>query len=140
MEKYNLFLDDFREPVDAFNYTKDTDFNLLKWTVVRDYTEFVMYIKNMHTDGYFPEVVSFDHDLAEGHYHKNMQQGVLNYEANDFIPDANKTGYHCAKWLTEFCMDNKLELPKFKVHSMNPVGKENINGLLESFKKHQEKQ
>ena len=136
MENYNLFLDDFREPVDAFNYTKDTDFNLLKWTIVRNYREFVYYIKQMHEAGHFPRMIAFDHDLAEGHYHKNMQQGKLNYDTKDFEDDDNKTGYHCAKWLVEFCIENKLKFPDYKVHSMNPVGKENIKSYIESAKRH----
>jgi len=136
MERYNLFLDDFRMPVDAFNYTKDTDFNLLKWTIVRSYSEFVFYITKMYQVGHFPEMIAFDHDLAEGHYHKNMQEGKLNYDANDFQDDANKTGFHCAKWLVEFCIDNNLKFPKYKVHSMNPVGKENIIYYIENAKKH----
>ena len=42
----------------------------------------------------------------------------------------------CAKWLVDFCMDNKVELPKFYVHSANPVGADNIRGLLNNFIKH----
>jgi hypothetical protein len=133
---YSLFLDDFRAPVDAFNYTKDIDFNLLKWTTVRNYKEFVEYITKMHEVGYFPQVVAFDHDLAEGHYHKNMQEEKMNYASEDFNDDDNKTGYHCAKWLVDFCITNKLKFPEYKVHSMNPVGKENIKSYIESAKRH----
>ena len=38
MKKYNLFLDDFRMPVDAFNYTGDFEFNTLKWARERSKT------------------------------------------------------------------------------------------------------
>jgi len=32
-------------------------------------------------------------------------------------------------------IDNYLDLPKFYCHSMNSVGKENIESLLKNFKK-----
>ena len=44
-----------------------------------------------------------------------------------------KTGYDCAKWLVEYCLDNDLSLPKYQVHSMNPVGKKNILDYLSNF-------
>lgn len=58
-----------------------------------------------------PDFISFDHDLGLG-----------------------KTGFDCAKWLVEYCLDNQVSLPQFTVHSQNPVGKENIEKLLENFK------
>ncbi|MFA7615080.1 MAG: cyclic-phosphate processing receiver domain-containing protein [Weeksellaceae bacterium] len=61
-----------------------------------------------------PDFISFDHDLGEG-----------------------KSGFDCAKWLVEYCLDNQVPLPEFTVHSQNPVGKENIESLLKSFKNHQ---
>lgn len=73
---------------------------------VYDYTQFVEFIK---TKG-LPNFISFDHDLGEG-----------------------KTGYDCAKFLVEFCMDYDLKLPEFTVHSQNPVGKENIEKLFLNF-------
>ena len=45
-----------------------------------------------------------------------------------------KTGYHCAKWLIGYCMDNKKELPTWSSHSANPVGRDNINNILFNFK------
>jgi hypothetical protein len=78
-----------------------------------------------------PDLVSFDHDLADGHYHKNMQEGKLNYDAESFkSDDYNKTGYHCALWLRNLCYFNLVPLPKWYVHSANPVGTENIVALL----------
>lgn len=47
-----------------------------------------------------------------------------------------KTGYSCAKWLLDYCMDNKLLLPKhILVHSMNPIGGENIKSLFDTYNK-----
>ena len=75
---------------------------------VRSYKEFVTYI----IDSGLPDFISFDHDLG-----------------------LQESGYDCAKWLVNFCLDNNLRLPKFDVHSQNPVGKENILSLLLNFKK-----
>jgi hypothetical protein len=133
-EGYNLFLDDMRDPADCVKHMKgevNTDIYLASWMVVRDYVDF---INTIEVHG-LPVLISFDHDLAEGHYHKNMQSGQINYDSEDFKTDSYKTGYHCAKWLVEYCMDKKLKLPAFIVHSMNPVGKENINCLLINARK-----
>ncbi len=135
LERYNLFLDDIRMPLDAYEYTRVELFASLKWTIVRNFTEFTQYIAEMYSAGYFPSAVSFSHDLADGHYRKNMQEGKLNYSAHEFNDDGNKTGYHCAEWLIEFCIIHKLTFPLFYVHSMNPVGKENIKSVIESYLK-----
>lgn len=72
------------------------------------YEEFVKFI----LDNGLPDFISYDHDLGEG-----------------------KTGYDCAKWLVEYCLENNLSLPEYAVHSQNPVGKENILTLLSNFEK-----
>jgi hypothetical protein len=128
---YNLFLDDVREPYDAFLYTKDTDFSKLKWTVVRNYEEFVKVISENYENGSFPAIIAFDHDLADEHY--EHLAGTIPYNEME-----EKTGMHCATWLVDFCIDNKMKLPIFKVHSMNPAGRANIKGLLENYKKHED--
>jgi len=47
-----------------------------------------------------------------------------------------KTGYHCAKWMINYCLDNNLNLPKkILIHSMNIVGSQNIISLFETFNK-----
>lgn len=98
---YKLFLDDCRIP--------PTD----GWTVVKSYDEFCFCIE---THG-LPKMISFDHDLADVHYNGDYS--------------TEKTGYDCAKWLVEYCVDNNLKLPEFECHSMNPVGKRNILSTLE---------
>lgn len=72
------------------------------------YEEFVKFI----LDNGLPDFISYDHDLGEG-----------------------KTGYDCAKWLVDYCLENNLSLPEYAVHSQNPVGKENILTLLSNFEK-----
>ena len=48
-----------------------------------------------------------------------------------------KTGLECAKWLIDYCIDNKQKLPNYLCHSQNPVGKDNILGLLDNFNKYE---
>jgi hypothetical protein len=118
MTKRLLFLDDLRYPIDAYHYTKQDIFLRDDWEIVRNYHQFVSSILE---EG-LPEFISFDHDLADEDYLESDSQG---------IPE--KTGYECAKWLINYCMDHNAELPKFFSHSMNPVGKENIESLLNNY-------
>ena len=125
---YNLFLDDFRQPSDAFWYTHNPIYNKLQWDVVINYEQFIDTIER-HYDllGILPTIISFDHDLADVHYN---HQTDIPYDDME-----EKTGYHCAKWLVDFCMDNELELPEYYAHSMNTVGRINILGYLDNYKK-----
>ncbi len=75
---------------------------------VRNYKEFISYIRNFG----LPQYISFDHDLGE-----------------------ENTGYDCAKFLVEYCLDHRRRLPAWHVHSQNPVGKENIERLLQNFQR-----
>ena len=122
---YNLFLDDYRAPEDAFGYTGREIYRNEHWKVVRNYNQFADYIQR---NG-MPKVISFDHDLADTHY--GTQHG-LNEEYYDNCDE--KTGYHCAKWLIDYCLDNDKKLPPvILIHSMNIVGGENIKSIFESF-------
>lgn len=122
---YNLFLDDFRLPKDCFMYTGNKVYNLIDdWIIVRNYDEFINMIKIKG----IPDLVSFDHDLSENHYE---EQYNINYD--DF---EEKTGYHCAKWLIKYCIDNNNKLPQdILIHSMNPAGSKNIESLFQSYYK-----
>lgn len=132
----NLFLDDFRNPIECVSYTKDESYSLLKWSIVRSYDEFIWFIEDYYyqTKG-LPKLISFDHDLADEHYDPAMYTDKYSELYKGF---KEKTGYHCAQWLVDFCMDNKLKLPKFKVHSMNPAGGKNIASMLTQFARMQE--
>jgi len=83
------------------------------WTVLRNYEEFVQHIEEYG----LPDEISFDHDLGE-----------------DKTKEI-KSGYDCAKWLCEYCWGNGLPLPNWNVHSANPVGRDNIIAVLQSFEK-----
>lgn len=132
---YKLFLDDYRIPRDCVQYMhqrigKENPIYLQNdWIVAQNYKHFIRIVEKLG----IPELVSFDHDLADGHYHQNMQEGEINYQSDDFQNDMHKTGYHCAKWLAEKCAELKVPFPKSYVHSMNPVGTENITAFIKSL-------
>lgn len=129
---YYLFLDDIRTPYHTFCYTFNTVYSTKTWTTVRNYDDFVKVI----TENGLPELVSFDHDLANEHYAPQDQWS--NYDAwADNQNFKEKTGYECAVWLVNYCMDNKQPLPEFLCHSMNPVGTEKILSLLKQYKEHE---
>jgi hypothetical protein len=129
---YNLFLDDVRQPQACCNYVYPVQdrplYHQLEWEIVRNYEDFVLLIQ----DKGLPELVSFDHDLAEIHYVPGTWTEGFVYQ--------EKTGYDCAKWLVDYCLENKTPLPKFLSHSMNPIGRERILSLLTNFKNHQDEQ
>ena len=136
MKKYNLFLDDFRVPVDCGRYMPNPAFYYkMEWIIVRNYDEFVNHI----TENGLPEVISFDHDLAETHYNSDMYEGQEAYNKH-YEEFEEKTGYHCAKWLVDYCMDKDVDLPDYLVHSMNPAGAKNIWSYLENYRKFREEQ
>jgi len=122
---YYLFLDDVRFPQDAFNYTKDNRYLKLDWIIVRSYDEFIDVVNNKG----LPKIVSCDHDLADEHYDRD-DDGVIDYFSYN-----EKTGYDCAKWICNYCIENKKKLPEVLIHSWNNVGAENIINYISNFKK-----
>lgn len=72
---------------------------------VRDYRSMINII-NMCDDYDIPFAIHFDHDLGE-----------------------TKSGYDVAKYIVE----NQIPMKVFGVHSMNPVGTENIRDLLTHY-------
>jgi len=131
---YNLFLDDMRLPYRDCNYTNNPIYKDLHWLVVINYEQFVGTIEKYYNlKGILPNIISFDHDLADVHY------GVQDHLDDDYYDlcevQDEKTGYHCAKWLVNFCMDNDLKLPEYYAHSMNTVGRRNILGYLNNYVK-----
>jgi hypothetical protein len=120
-----LFLDDERDPY------KVTWVELPPgpWVIVRSYAEFVAHIKKHGV----PAFVSFDHDLADEHYRKSMYNPDRHY--SQYYTDGTfkeKTGRCCAQWLVERCLDTGEPIPPYTVHSMNPIGVENITAMMEN--------
>lgn len=123
--KKRLFLDDIRQPETCATYMLSPEIYVEEsWDVVRDYKQFVNYIE----ENGVPDVISFDHDLADIHYDPTTWTESFSYK--------EETGYDCAKWLCNYCVKNGILLPEFYVHSMNPIGKENIQKCLESCRKY----
>lgn len=80
------------------------------FVVIRSGEEAIEYILN---NG-MPVYISFDHDLGE-----NIM-----------------SGFDVAKWLVEASLNGKIVFPRsfaFNVHSANPVGAANIEGLLNNY-------
>jgi hypothetical protein len=125
-----LWLDDLRNPF--IDEEKRVPIGNDKWNInwVLNYEQFVQWIEIYG----LPDAISFDHDLADEHY--TPEYFWDDYEESKKFQEwrgktyQEKTGMDCAKWLVDFCMDNKVELHKFYVHSANPVGADNIRGLL----------
>ena len=128
---YKLFLDDVRSPKTTYSYMELPIYNEPDWIIVRNYYAFITIIEKKG----IPDIISFDHDLADIHY--KVQD--FDYDREDY----EKTGYHCAKWLIDYCLDNLLRYPNFEkelpkkiiVHSMNPYGSKNIKSLFDTFYK-----
>jgi len=123
-----LFLDDERNPnvlphstmITALltnDLTEEVSPAKIAW--VRSYNQFVKEI----TENGLPDILSLDHDLC--------------FDAMVGNPSTEKTGYDCAKWLVEYCMDNGLKLPEYSCHSQNPAGKKNIITYLNNYRKTQ---
>jgi len=74
---------------------------------VKNKNEFVNWIEE---EG-LPNGICFDHDLGKD----------------------EPTGYDCARWLIEYCLNHKILPPLWACQSANPVGKVNINRLLRNF-------
>lgn len=121
--KYNLFLDDIRSPHQCVAYTKKEIYDSLDWQVKRSYEEFVECV----TDNGLPEVVSFDHDLADAHYNPTTW-------TEDFVYH-EKTGFDCVKWLVDYCINNNLKFPEWHLHTMNPVGRKNMEAYILNYLK-----
>lgn len=122
---YKLFLDDKRSIQDTYKYTKNPVYLEGNWITVRNYEDFV---KTINENG-LPSFVSFDHDLADPHYASILDKEI------DYSKFKEKTGYECAKWLVNYCIDSELDFPKYFVHSFNTVGRQNIVSYIENFKR-----
>lgn len=127
-----LLLDDIRDCTMTYNLTKNTIYIINKWDIVKNYNEFVKYIQ----ENGLPDVISFDHDLADEHYVpcEYWDNYQLSKDYQDGKSYSEKTGNDCAKWLVQYCIDSNLSLPQWLVHSANPVGADYIRRTLKNYK------
>ncbi len=122
---YYLFLDDERIPQHV-RWIKLPA--CAKWDIVRTYDDFVAIIERRG----MPAFVSYDHDLGPQAYEEMTRNGNKDF---DYSRVSEKTGYDCAKYLIDKCLDAGIEHPNHTVHSMNIVGKQNIESLIASYHK-----
>ena len=112
-----IWIDDIRDPQEPTwqNWIKKNfgtnDFDI---TWVKSYKEFVDFVDK---NG-LPSNVSFDHDLG------NVED-----------PDNEKTGYDCAKYIVDYCMNNDRDIPNYRIQSDNGPGRENIDKYLQNYHK-----
>lgn len=100
---YTMFLDDIRIPKEKFD------------VIVRNFDEATSHIIKYG----MPRYISFDHDLGCDY------NGVI-----------LKNGHDLAKWLVDMDIENKYKFPndfKFNVHSANPIGRNNIQSILNNY-------
>ena len=129
---YNLFLDDFRVPRDAYMVCRDPRYNTLEWVPAINYDEFVALIE---TKG-VPDLVAFDHDLADEHYDK-CQKFPADIKYDEL---KEKTCCHAARFLVEHCLEKDVDIPDYLIHTQNYGGGLNIRSVMESGKKVQKMQ
>jgi len=112
-----VWIDDMRDPF-TWTWVKDyspigTDDVFVIW--VKNFDEFKNYIDK---DG-LPDAICFDHDLGD----------MLDH------PELEKTGYDCAQYIIEYCIERNIDIPLYNVQSSNPVGKKNIESLMDNYHK-----
>ena len=102
-----IFLDDFRKPEQFVN----TKLNIVFCATTFD--QFVEVLNQVYSEYNRVDEIWFDHDLGEN----------------------AGSGYDCAKYLVEFCIEHTMPLPEYHIQSNNPAGKQNIESYLKSFLK-----
>tara|TARA_R110000868_G_scaffold221156_1_gene472632 strand:- start:267 stop:656 length:390 start_codon:yes stop_codon:yes gene_type:complete len=125
-----LWLDDLRNPFLDIEGRIPKEEGVIHW--VLNYREFVYWINKYG----LPDIISFDHDLAEEHYTPeyfwNDYDESKKYQEWKGKTYKEDTGEVCAKWLVKYCITNNLDLPKCYVHSANPVGADFILNALKT--------
>ena len=125
-----LWLDDQRNPYKYLSAKKTSDAfirnKLFYDKLLKQYNVNFIWVKNIYqfinyirTNG-LPNFVSFDHDLNN----RGGGEGLSDEQK------LNNNGVQCAKWLVNYCKQNKYPLPKFYVHSANPKHGPEINKVL----------
>lgn len=128
-----LWLDDVRNPFEnhwvvTFSPILNEDLKHIEW--VKSYNEFINWIKNNE----LPEAICFDHDLGMDVSLDARSKGMTKKKSR-LLKQKEKTGFDCAKWLVDYCLDNNKSLPLYNIQSANPVGKANIDSLLLNYQR-----
>ena len=124
--KTALYLDDQRTPTETIP-------GYHPWNVVRNYDEFQKWI----IENGIPDLISFDHDLADEHINDYYNQvATEGFQNPNYESYKEKTGMDCANFVVEYSQKMNTPLKQCCVHSHNPVGAKNIQDFLNGFKKH----
>lgn len=120
---WNLFLDDERELADVTwaPWQVREKYRNEEWVIARSYGDAMVEVLNRG----FPKFVSFDHDLAQKYSGFDLAKQLVE---NDII-SGDKESRQAYKFSTDF---------DYYVHSQNPIGKKNIESLLNNYMKHRE--
>lgn len=127
-----LWLDDIRNPFIAdwlMQYVPEFDEDRDNVVWVKNYDDFVDWIE----ENGLPYIIAFDHDLGEDEAKERVLFGMNKKKAR-IIKKGTPSGFDAAKWLVDYCIDNDLDLPKWDIQSANPVGRDNINGILSNYR------
>lgn len=133
-----LFLDDERIPLDCATglassmWMRGVNVEQYReeWDVVRSYGQFTAWIEK---NG-LPNVISFDHDLADV---PELKEELPYFEWAD-ENGREYTGMDCARWLINYCMDNNKKIPTCLFHTQNTVGYDNMKTIIKNYIKHNE--
>lgn len=93
--------------IDDERFPPDVSYN--EWVVTQSSNDAIWAVESYG----LPQYISFDHDLG-----------------------GEDTSIVFINWLINHMLDNKLSFPKdfeYYVHSQNPVGKKNIENLMDNF-------
>lgn len=107
-KKIIIFLDDYRKP------NKYVNMNINRVYQAYNAQEFYDLLPKLYKKYNRIDEVWFDHDLG---------------------PVECGTGYECAKYLVDFCINHDMPLPEYHIQSANPVGSANIDSYLKSYLK-----
>lgn len=121
---WNLFLDDERELADVTwaPWQVREKYRNEEWVIARSYGDAMIEI--LHRG--FPKFVSFDHDLG---HEKYSGYDLAKQLVENNIISGDRESRQSYKFFDDF---------DFYVHSQNPVGKANIEGLLNNYLKHKD--
>lgn len=113
-QKIILFLDDNRNPYQSKkNWIKDfspigiDNINVIHVETMEQFTNYIL------THG-LPDAIIFDNDLGKK-------------------DKTDRSGCDCSVWLVNYCLKNKLKLPKWSIISANKYGRCCINTILRKY-------
>jgi hypothetical protein len=124
-----IFLDDERSPRSTTWAPWHKDGECWAWEIVRDVDAF----KKLVLEQGIPEVVSLDHDLCDMHYAIHADPGIKKIVEEDLKRTIPPTGHDALKWLLFRCIEMRCKRPVVYIHTMNPVGRDNMQSLVDSF-------